>query len=223
MFDNKGTVIRRFEALKEHGKVNCVDVFKNQLYLAQEKQIVCISNFNTRKEAKLIFIPKINSIFGIAVANDNILICTDNREGIVYEYSTADDSTKMVLQGLRRPSYISVDHTPQGTRYILTWERKFVNIYNESWQLLTTIIHGIKRPCDSVPCPGGFLLADNGNNKITLYSYNGDIVRTVLTEKEGVMYPICLTLQPPYIWVTEVFEGIHLQYNGKIKCFKLLK
>ena len=228
VFDNKGTVIRRFEGLKKNGRVTCVDVYKNNLYLTQQKQIMCITNFNTRKETKLIFLPKVKKINGMAVANDNILICTDYDEGQVYEYNTEDDTTKMVLQRLRRPSYISVDHTPLSTRYILTLVSLLstdgsVNIYNECWQLLTTITHGIHNPWDTAPCPGGFLLADHYSNKITMYSYTGDKVRTVLTEGDGLNYPICLTLQPPYIWVAEsttFFENGRLQYNEKTNCFK---
>ena len=37
VFDKKGTVIRNFEGLKEYGSVKCVDVYKHNLYLAQEK------------------------------------------------------------------------------------------------------------------------------------------------------------------------------------------
>ena len=51
------------------------------------------------------------------------------------------------------------------------------------------------------PCPGGFLLADNGNNKVTLYSYTGDKVRTVLTKEDGLDGPRSLLLKPPFLWV----------------------
>ena len=226
VFDTKGTVIRNFEGLKEYGSVKCVDVYKHNLYLAQEKQIMCITNFNTRNETKLIFLPKINELFRMAAANDAILICTDSDEGRVYEYNTEDDTTKMVLQGLKRPSYISVDHTPLSAWYILTLERQSVKIYNESWNLLTTITQGMKDPWDTAPCPAGFLLAEYGSNKITFYSYIGNIVRTVLTKDDGLNYPGSLTVQLPYIWVTESFNSFSYdcsQYNGKIKCFKLYK
>ena len=88
----------------------------------------------------------------MAAANDAILICTDSDEGRVYEYNTKDDTTKMVVQGLKRPSFISVDHTPLSTRYILTLDRQSVKIYNESWNLLTTITQGMKDPWDTAPC-----------------------------------------------------------------------
>ena len=228
VFDNKGTVIRSFEGLKEHGKVNCVDVYKNNLYLAQEKQIICITNFNTRNETKFIFLPKIYKLHGMAVVNDNILICTDYDEGRVYEYNTEDDTTKKVLQGLEDPTYISVDHTPQGSRYILTLAGQSVNIYNEPWQLMTTITQGIRSPCDTAPCPGGFLVADHYSNKITLYSYRGDLVRTVLTKEDGLEGPQSLTLNHPYIWVAEsvyAFGNIwyKFKFDWKIKCFKCLQ
>ena len=103
----------------------------------------------------------------MAAANDAILICTDSDEGRVYEYNTKDDTTKMVVQGLKRPSFISVDHTPLSTWYILTLDRQSVKIYNESWNLLTTITQGMKDPWDTAPCPAGFLLAEYGSNKIT--------------------------------------------------------
>ena len=218
VFDNKGTVIRRFKALKEHGSVTCVDVYKNCLYLAQEKQIKCVSNFNTTQERSFTYMPKMNSLSKLKIVNDNILICTDLREGKVYKYNAEDDTTKMVLQGLRFPTYISVDYTPQCTKYILTIGAMLsangsVNIYNECWQLLTTIKKGINDPQDTVPCPGGFLLADRGSNKITFYSYNGDIVRTVLTEEDGLDGPRSLTLKPPYLWVSS---------SGGIQSFRVL-
>ena len=225
VFDNTGTVKRSFEGLKKNGSVRCVDVYKNCLYLAQQKQIMCITNFNTRKETKLIYVPKIKEVYGMAVTTDNILICTDSNAGKVYEYNTEDNSTRMVLQGLEHPSYIRVDHTPQGTRYILSLYGS-VEIYDEFWQLLTTIVQDIHKPWDTAPCPGGFLLTDHLRNKIKLYSYTGDLVRNVLTEDDGLNGPICLTLNPPYVWVAESFLSIGnsgLKFNGKIKCFKFLK
>ena len=228
VFDNKRAVIRNFEGLKEYGSAKCVDVYNSNLYLAQEKQIICIENFNTRKETKLIFVPDINKIFKMVVSNDNILICTDFDEGRVYMYNTEDDTTNMVLQGLGHPSYISVDLTPQGTRYILTLEGQSVNIFNESWQLLTTIRQEIYDSWGTAPCEGGFLLADNSSNKITLYSYTGYRVRTVLTKEDGLDGPRSFTLRSPYKSVAEsVFafgkSYYKLKFNGKIKYFKCLK
>ena len=149
---------------------------------------------------------------------------------LVYEYNTEDDTTKMVLQGLRLPMYISVDHTPQGTRYILTlvatlFANGSVKIYNESWQLLTTIKQGINKPWDTAPCPGGFLLADHDSNKITFYNYKGVLVRTVLTEEDGLYGPVSMSLkQNGYLLVTELLQSNpNFQYKGQIKCFKILK
>ena len=225
VFDNKGVVIRNFEGLKEHGDVRCVDVYKDNLYLAQERQILCLSNFNTAKERSFTFMPKIKSLYGMAVASDNILICTDcDYEGEVYEYNTDDDTTKLVLQGLGSPTNVSVDHTPAGTRYILTLDNTCefsndgcVQIYNGFWQLLTTITQG--DPCDTAPCPGGFLLADWSSNKITLYSYKGHLVRTVLTEEDDDLnYPICLVLNPPYLWLGHRSGG-----DSKLTCFRIFQ
>ena len=213
VFDNKGTVIRSFNGLKDHGNVKCVEVYKNCLYLAQRKQIICLSNFNTSKERSFTFMPKMNSLYKMAVATGNVLICTDCDEGKVFEYNTKDDTTKMVLQRLRYPTYISVAHTPQGTRYILTLSLS-VKIYDETWHPLTTITQGVDNPLDTVPCSGGFLLADWGSNKITLYSYTGYLVRTVLTEQDGLYYPISLTIRPPYIWVGHGSYG-----DCRITCF----
>ena len=215
VFDNKGTVIRSFNGLKDHGNAKCVEVYKNCLYLAQRKQIICLSNFNTLKERSFTFMPKMNSLYKMAVATGNVLICTDSDEGKVFEYNTKDDTTKMVLQRLRYPTYISVAHTPQGTRYILTLSLS-VKIYDETWHPLTTITQGIDNPLDTVPCSGGFLLADWGSNKITLYSYTGYLVRTVLTEQDGLSYPISLTIRPPYIWVGHGSYG-----DCKITCFRV--
>ena len=224
VFDNKGAVIRSFEGLKEHGDVKCVGVHKNKLYLAQEKQIKCVSNFNTTQERSFTFMPKMKSLFKMAVVNDNILIYTDWGDTKVYEYNIEDNITKIVLQGLRNPTYISVEHTPLGTRYLLSLAPLLstegsVKIYNESWQLLTTITEGINYPCDTARCPGGVLLADWSSNKITLYSYTGDKVRTVLTEEDGLDYPISLTFKSPCIWIG---QGRGLGDPGAIKCFRVV-
>ena len=223
VFDNEGDVIRSFEGLKKHGILRCVDVYKNHLYLSQKKKIRRVSYFNTPQESIFTFMPKINSLYKMAVATDNVLICTDNDEGKVYEYNTEDGTTMMVLQGLDCPSFISVDHTPQGTRYILALGASFsangsVKIYNESWHLLTTITEGINNPQEMAPCPGGFLLADSESNKITLHSYTGDLVRTVLTEEDGLCHPMSLTLKFPHLWV-----GHGSYYDHKITCFKVFQ
>ena len=224
VFDDKGAVIRSFEGQKEHGKVKCADVYKNHLYLVQEKQIKCVSNFNTTQERSFTFMPKMNSLTKLTIANDNILICTDWGDTKVYEYNTEDDTTKMVLHGLRHSTYISVGHTPQGTRYLLTLcpvlsANRSVKIYNESWQLLTTITHGIHNPWDTAPCPGGFLLADIGSNKITLYSYTGDIQRTVVTEEDGLNRPTSLLLKPPFLWVG---QSRGFGSDARIQSFRVL-
>ena len=223
VFDKKGTVKRSFEGLKEHGEVRCVDVYKNQLYLAHEKQIIRISNFDTQIETQVTFVPNIESLCSMAVANDEILVCTDYNKGEVYEYNTEDDTTQMALEGLRKPTYVSVDHTPQGTRYILTLapisyssNDGSVKIFNKSWQLLITI--NIGTPMDTAPCPGGFLLADYNSNEIILYSYKGDKVKAVLTEGDGLYHPVSLTIKPPYrdFWVGHKPANI-----SKITCFRV--
>ena len=218
VFDDKGDIKRSFDGPRKLGRVKCVDVYKNKLYLAQEKEILCISNFNTTQEKCLAFLPKMKSLCHMAAVSDNILICSDY-EGKVYQYNTDDETTEMVLQGLRWPTYICVGHTPQGTRYLLTLGGQSVKIYNESWQLLTTITQGIIFPQDTAPCPGGFLLADNGNNKVTLYSYTGDKVRTVLTKDDGLDGPRSLLFKPPFLWVG---QKPAYSSNGRIACFKVL-
>ena len=228
VFDSEGTVIRSFEGLMKHGHVRCVDVYNNQLYLAQEKQILCISNFNTTQEESTAFLPKVYCLYRMAVANDNILICTSYKEGTVYEYNTEDNTTNPVLKNLVNPAYITVDHTPQGTRYILSLapisyfsNDGSVKIFNISWQLLTTI--NIGTPMDPAPCPGGFLLGDYDNNEITLYSYEGDkvrAVRAVLKEDDGLYHPASLTIKPPYqdLWVGHKPANI-----SKITCFRVFE
>ena len=204
VFDSEGPVIRSFEGQEEHGEVKCVDVYKNQLYLAQEKQIICISNFDTEMETKVTFMPNVESLCRMAVGNDKMLICTDWEEDKVHEYNTEDNTTKTVLRKIRRPTYISVDHTSEGIRYILTLYGQCVKTNKESWDLLKTITEGMtmpRDPFDTAPCPGGFLLADRGSNEIKLYNYKGDPVKTVLTGKDGLNGPRCFTLKPSHLWV----------------------
>ena len=221
VFDNERTVKRCFEGLQEHGGVKCVDVYNNQLYLAQEKQITCISNFDTNMETKVTFMPGIESLYRMAVANNKILVCTDYNKGEVYEYNTEDDTTKIVLGGLEHPTYISVDHTPQATRYILTLgissndDHGSVRIYDESWKLVNTISQGIKGPCATAPCPGGFFLANYFRNEINMCSYTSDQARAVLKD---ISNPISLTLKPPYLWIGHRISG-----NGKIASYKIMK
>ena len=143
VFNNKGTVIRSIEGQEEHGEVRCIDVYKNQLYLAQEKQITCIANFDTEKETKVTFMSEMESLCRMAVANDKMFICTDWEKDKVHEYNTEDNTTKTVLKKIRRPTYISVEHTSEGTRYILTLYGQCVKIYKQSWELLTTITQGM--------------------------------------------------------------------------------
>ena len=222
MFDSEGSVIRSFEGQEEHGEMKCVDVYKNQLYLAQEKQITCISNFDTEMETKVTFMPNVESLCRMAVGNDKMLICTDEEEDKVHEYNTEVNTTKTVLRKIRRPTYISVDHTLEGTRYILTLYGQCVKIYKQSWELLMTITQGMtvpRDPSDTAPCPGGFLLADRGSNEIKLYNYKGDPVKIVLKGKTGLNGPRCLTLKLKYLWVGH--DGI--SDGSAITCFEVFE
>ena len=140
----------------------------------------------------------------------------------MHEYNAEDNTTKTVLKKIRRPTYISVDHTLEGTRYILTLYGQCVKIYNESWELLTTITQGMtvpRDPRDTVPCRGGFLLADRGSNEFKFYNYKGDPVKIVLKGKNGLNGPRCLTLKLKYLWVGH--DGI--SDGSAITCFEVFE
>ena len=201
-----------------------MDVYKKHLYLVQDQLIrsTCVHNFNTGTESKLRFKPKLNKISRLAFAKGNILLCTDFEAGEVYEYNTENDTTIMVPEGLEEPSYISVNHTLEGTRYILSVgsglsSDRYVLIYNGSWQFLTFITQDVSDPRDITPFPGGFLVADHENNKVNLYSYTGNLLRTVLTEHAGIKHPNSLTFMSSFLWVTQCY-----QESAKILCFKIV-
>ena len=71
-------------------------------------------------------------------------------------------------------------------------------------------------PTSSVVTPEQtVLIAEYGNKRISEFSLDdGRFIRQVLTDKEGIYMPRCISLQGDLLW---------LSYSDNIRCYKLYK
>ena len=147
------------------------------------------------------------------------LVVYDNVLKRVYEY--CDQKLKKVL------SEVTVDHicvqtannVPIGYVVTDTFNNK-LTLYNTVWVHQKVLnIPEVKGPSGCVSTPMGLLVANTGNNCITLLDNQGELAEEcVVGEKEGIRRPVGIDYMEPYLWIAEYDK---YQGHRSIKCFEL--
>ena len=145
--------------------------------------------------------------------------------GRVYEYNTETKLTKQVLvkEGEKWGTYITCAHCEEGLRFILSFTSLHrIEIYNSDWHLLTSISKcgsgSFKRPRSTCVTPGGLLVADFCNHRISYFNIDGQFKQHVVTQKDGLVDPWGLCYKAPFIWVTQYATG----WPCKVRCYLVL-
>ena len=201
------------------GKVITIHLFADFLYVGQEK---CITKWYQSDPDQVIeeYHLDVTDIYDFDVVNEEMCIITTN--GGVYEYKTANQSSKQALdvKDETNGTYVCCTTCDDGPRCILSLSGLCrVEIYNKEWQLLTTIKRCGSRtlyyPKSICVSPGGMLVADSNNHRVLFFSLDGQLKQEILNENHGLKYPRALCYKAPLLWVTEYSRFLPC----KIKCF----
>ena len=216
----QGQVVDRYYPSIEGQWVTGVNVYNNNIYIVQNKAITVISPKD--KTTIAIYKPNIDSMYKILVKDQNTLFIAEyTNPGNIYKYDTNRDKTEIMVKNLIDPSYINMVNSKDGIRYIVSETfGHSVRVYDETWSSLYRF--GTEGPGDNqFRCPratavtpiGTLLIADQNNNRISHYSLDGKLLSHVITEQDGVEYPVGIAFRYPYLWICS--GG---QY---VKCFQV--
>ena len=213
--DMKGRVVNWYYPQDTDKQVHSVCVYNNDIYMLQSDTITVIPHYH---EKNIIYNFDIESMCGILVKDKStIFISQVKNPGNIYKYDTVHDTTEVVVEGLKKPDYMSMMYTKEGYKYIITEEAGHIKVYNSSWELLHSFgsegtADGQFGKCSpmatTVTDMGTILVADQGNHRISHFTIEGQFLSHVATKDDGIEVPIGLCYKHPYLWVTAGDENL---------------
>ena len=222
--DLKGRVVNWYYPQDTDKLVKNVFVYDNDVYILQSNTITVIPHCH---EQNIVYNLDIESMWGILVKDKSTIFISQNKNpGNIYKYDTVHDTTEVVVEGLKSPSYMSVIYTKEGCKYIISeMEGNFIKVYNSSWELLHLFggqgtydgQFGQNSPmATTVTDMGTILVADQGNHRISHFTIEGQFLSHVTTIDDGIKFPIGLCYKHPYLWVTR-------SEARNVKCLEITK
>ena len=214
--DLKGRVVNWHYPQDTEEEVDSVCVYNNHIYISQSNTITVIPQYH---QQNIVYNLDIESMWGILVKDKStIFISQAENPGNIYKYDTVHDTTEVVVEGLKWPSYMSKMYTKEGYKYIISeMEGNCIKVYNSSWELLHSF--GSKGTGDgqfgkhspmatTLTDMGTILVADQGNHRISHFTIEGQFLSHVATKDDGIVVPIGLCYKHPYLWVTAGDENV---------------
>ena len=161
------------------------------------------------------------------IHDDNTLILVDCIRGEVFTYCMSDQHKDINIKKLNYLTCVTKTETNQGTLYLVCEAgNSKVHIYSSSWTLQRSIgspgsgYGQFKFPCYVQVLPtNNILVADYYNHTISEYKMNGQFIRHVLQQQDGIYRPYQISYHHPHIWV------VHLNENNifHLKCFHIFQ
>ena len=206
----------------QYGALRDACVYQNYLYTAYSDYITKRAFNKGKVGAEEKYNPNINDIYSMLVVNDSCVVLVSCSTGRVVEYNPNNNTTKVAVSNLDYPVQVSMIKREGHILYKVTCRGSSHNIrvYDEKWnQLFTFGGRGsadgqLRDPWSTAYTTEGILVSDQSNHRICLFSFDGKFIKHILTNKDGINYPMGLTFLSPYLWVT-------CQYPSSVKCFKL--
>ena len=159
------------------------------------------------------------------IHDDNTLILVDYERGEVFTYCMSDQHKDIKIKKLKDPSCVTKTETNQGTLYLVCEAAGCqVHIYSSSWTLQRSIgSYGyadgqFRLPWYVLVLPtNNILVADHLNHRISEYNMNGQFIRHVLQQQDGIYRPVQISYHHPYLWVVYLDSDV----SRKLKCVQL--
>ena len=203
-----------------HGNVRDACVSQGYLYTAYKD---CVSKRTYNKgdtDQEVILQPNINYIYSIVVI-DTCMYLLSSTEGKVVEFDLINKTTREVVSNLINPKNLNVIQKEECVKYCVScYGTHSVMVYDKSWNLLFTF-GGYESGGGQLNCPWGvtcttegILVADQSNQRISQFSFEGTFMKHILTKNDGIGKPLSITFNSPYLWITQCGP-----YT--VKCYKI--
>ena len=143
------------------------------------------------------------------IHDDNTLILVDCDRGEVFTYCMSDQHKDIKIKKLKQPSCVTKTETNQGTLYLVCDAGNHkVHIYSSSWTLQGSI-GSLESGYGQFDVPGyvlvlptnNILVSDGNNHRISEYNMNGQFIRHVLQQQDGIYQPVQISYHHPHVWV----------------------
>lgn len=225
-FDIKGNIMAKYFPSESTSQVSGVALYDGFLYIHTLHEITKLPLSYQLGKKQAIYKPTVERIWKILVLNREKIIITDyNRGGTIYEYNPETDTTRVCVEDVKCPCYMSLVHTADGPCYVVTMcTAHSLHVYDRTWRHLATIGgYGtndgqLMYPrATAVTAAGNILVADWSNNRICEFTLDGQFMRHLLTNKHGIKEPYGLAYTKPYLWIT---EGRYSS-TASVKCFQI--
>ena len=203
-----------------HGKVRDACVYQGYLHVYTAYKD-CVSqrtynNGNTGEEEWLKL--NIKEIYSMGV-NDNCIYLLSNTECKVVEFNLNTNTAREVVNYLESPYNLNVIKKEGCVMYCVSCPGTHsVMVYDDTWNLLFTLggygsedgqlIYPYGVTCTTE----GILVADQSNQRISQFSFDGTFMKHILSNKDGIGRPLSIAFNSPYLWLTQ---------GNMVKCFKI--
>ena len=167
----------------------------------------------------------VDYLYDGVIHDDNTLILVDLDRGEVFTYCMSDQHKDIKIKKLKTPTCVTKTETNQGTMYLVCEaSNDKVHIYSSSWTLQRSIgSYGSGNGQFNIPqyvlvLPTNILVADCNNHRISEYKMNGQFIRQVLQQQDGIYHPEQISYHP-HLWV--IYDDSDDSF--KVKCFQIFK
>ena len=219
--NEKGKLIARYYPEKETEQVIGVNVFKNKIYIVQEKGITVIHTKTNGKDKNMFYQLQLHKDSKICVIDDSNILFTSPIKGSVCLYNIKDNTREVMVNNLKYPTYLSTSLIGEGRVYLVTErDANLIKVYDSEWKLSNQIGDSdirLKFPQATVITEmGTVLLCDQHNFRISHFRLDGELLGHVVDLTSVGQSPLGLAYKYPYLWTS--------RYNGSwLKCFELVK
>ena len=222
--DMSGQFVQCYYPQDTDKEVKSLYVYNNDIYMAQYNTITVVKH---AFEENITYDLDIEDMWGILVKDKSTIFISQVRNpSNIYKYDTVHDTTEVVAEGLNMPLYMSMMYTKEGYKYIISeQDGHSLKVYNRSWELLHSFgsegtsdgqFKGYSPMATTVTDMGTILVADQGNDRISHFTIEGQFLSHVATKDDGIVNPIGLCYKHPYLWVTRSFAK-------NVKCLEITK
>ena len=170
----------------------------------------------------------VDYLYDGVIHDDNTLILVDRNRREIFTYCMSDEHKDIKIKKLKTPTCVTKTETNQGTIYLVceAFNNK-VHIYSSSWDLQRSIgSSGLGDGQLIVPSyvlvlpTNNILVADCNNHRISEYNINGQFIRHVLQQQDGIYQPYQISYHHSNVWVVYRDSGHPVL---QLKCFQLFK
>ena len=209
-------------------------VLNNNLYVIYRNGTLVEININNTNTVQVYQVPDVRwmihygslSYHPSVITHPDLLLLADDYEGEIFSYNLTSKNKQVHLTSLSDPTSVSF-MTYNSHLYYIVCEagRHQVLIYNSSWGLYKTLggTRGsgdgqLLGPYSAIGLSdGSIIISDRYNHRVSLFNIRGRFIRHILTQSDGLLYPVAMSISLPYLWLTDYRgPGIYRLYRYKL-------